>query len=350
MTQDRLRTVELSKIHLRDDVVRRAISNEAVNELVESIKINGLITPIRVRPISKYLSGVRTDAWELIAGQHRVEAAKRLGWVEIDANTEDMDDTTAEMAMIDENLRRKECTAAELSYQTARRKELYELLFPTTANGGDRRSTSSQLLRSENEVERFTLNTAKATGKSERAVQMAASIGKKLGKSALDLVGTSLDSITELDALAGIKDDAVRNDLIDRAIAGEDVSAKSVKKPKNSAMQMDVIPKKEPVRVAAEAAADDRFFRKEFVIPSDPPKSHVIPSDDVSELEEVSLNSPMADISRVAGEKAVADALAAFDDFLGRFAFLTAEQKAECLSRRDLGVIIKIYNETKARA
>lgn len=345
MTQDRLRTVELSKIHLRDDVVRRAISNEAVNELVESIKINGLITPIRVRPISKYLSGVRTDAWELIAGQHRVEAAKRLGWVDIDANTEDMDDTTAEMAMIDENLRRKECTAAELSYQTARRKELYELLFPTTAKPGPKANCRNNCDNSA-EPERFTLNTAKATGKSERAVQMAAAIGKKLGKSALDLVGTSLDSITELDALASIKDDAVRNDLIERAIAGEDVSAKASKK---RGLPMDVIPKKEPVRVAAEAAADDRFFRKESVIPNDPPKSHVIPSDDVSELEEVSLNSPVADISRVAGEKAVADALAAFDDFLGRFAFLTAEQKAECLSRRDLGGIIKIYNETKAR-
>jgi hypothetical protein len=56
-------------------------------------------------------------------------------------------------------------------YAVDRRKELYELLFPTTANGGDRRSTSSQLLRSETEVERFTLNTAKATGKSERAIQ-----------------------------------------------------------------------------------------------------------------------------------------------------------------------------------
>jgi len=70
--------------------------------------------------------------------------------------------------MIDENLRRKECTAAELSYQTARRKELYELLFPTTAHGGDRKSSRNNYDSNSNEPERFTLNTAKATGHGER--------------------------------------------------------------------------------------------------------------------------------------------------------------------------------------
>ncbi|RVG50560.1 hypothetical protein [Sinorhizobium meliloti] len=76
--------------------------------------------------------------------------------------------------MIDENLRRKECTAAELSYQTARRKELYELLFPTTAHGGGAKAAadarwSGDASRNNCDThsgpERFTLNTAKATGK-----------------------------------------------------------------------------------------------------------------------------------------------------------------------------------------
>ena len=105
-TPDRLVSVEIAMIVPRDDVVNRAINHDAVAELVESIKDCGLNTPIRVRPISKYKSGVRTDAWELIAGQHRLEACRQLGWSHIDANAEDVDDVTAELAMIDENLRR----------------------------------------------------------------------------------------------------------------------------------------------------------------------------------------------------------------------------------------------------
>lgn len=77
--------------------------------------------------------------------------------------------------MIDENLRRKECTAAELSYQTARRKVLYELKFEETKHGGDRGNQfTGGKVASRNDCdlpERFTLNTAKATGKSERHIK-----------------------------------------------------------------------------------------------------------------------------------------------------------------------------------
>ncbi|RVM86350.1 hypothetical protein [Sinorhizobium meliloti] len=72
--------------------------------------------------------------------------------------------------MIDENLRRKECEPAEFAYQTARRKVLYELKFEETKHGatGRGREKSRNYYDSNEEPDRFTLNTAKATGKSER--------------------------------------------------------------------------------------------------------------------------------------------------------------------------------------
>jgi ParB family chromosome partitioning protein len=107
----------------------------------------------------------------LVAGRHRIEAAKSLGWTEIDANAEDIGDDLAEMAMIDENLKRHDLEPAELFVTLARRKVLYEMMFPETKNGGDRKSVRNncELIDSE-PGERFTAATAKVTGKSDLSV------------------------------------------------------------------------------------------------------------------------------------------------------------------------------------
>ena len=237
-TPDRLVSVEIAMIVPRDDVVNRAINHDAVAELVESIKDCGLNTPIRVRPISKYKSGVRTDAWELIAGQHRLEACRQLGWSHIDANAEDVDDVTAELAMIDENLRRSDLDPPYRMHVTARRKFLYGILHPETevgATGGRGGKTKFDFAINAKSktgpADRFTKATAKATGRAERSIQLDAQIGKELGADILKTAGTSLGTVTELKALAEIKDGKRRADLIARAAAGEKVSARPASQP-----------------------------------------------------------------------------------------------------------------------
>lgn len=357
MNLDRLRAIEIDKIILRDDVVKRSVNADAVNELVKSIKISGLHTPIRVRPVSKYNSGVRSEAWELIAGRHRIEAAKILGWSDIDANVEDLDDTRAEMGMIDENLCREDLSAAELVYATHRRKELYELLFPSTAHGaiGRGRDKSRNCCDSNEEPERFTLNTAKATGKSERAIQMNAAIGKKLGKDALKLVGTSLNSITELEAVAKLNDVA-REDVIKRAVAGEQISAKSsiprkTTKTKASAANDNHAGKNIPmidltsgdheevVLAVGEAVADAAFFPN---APSQGSPTH----HEFDREDEVTMSSSISAISRDADACAVSGARAALDEFLGRFAGLSKEQRERCISGRDLSELFEAYTNS----
>ena len=72
---------------------RREVSKEAVELLSESMAESGLFNPITV-------SADHT----LIAGRHRLEAAKLLGWDEIDCHVCDMDELHAKLAEIDENL------------------------------------------------------------------------------------------------------------------------------------------------------------------------------------------------------------------------------------------------------
>lgn len=250
----RLMSIEVDKIVPWADVVNRDIDEAAVEDLMDSIRDCGLNTPIRVRPISKYNSGVRSDAWELIAGQHRLEAVKRLGWTHIDANTESADDLTAELAMIDENLKRSDLKPPYLAYATDRRKFIYEILHPETkngANGGRGSKTKFEFAKTANSngdtgAPRYTEAVSKLTGKGERTIQRYARIGKKLGRDVLKTAGTSLEDVSELEALAAIDDEKQVADLISRAAAGERVSAKAVSKASVTTLACDTAPPAAP--------------------------------------------------------------------------------------------------------
>ncbi|MBY5743529.1 hypothetical protein HFO28_07970 [Rhizobium leguminosarum] len=65
-------------------------------------------------------------------------------------------------------------------------------LHRETKHGGDTRSTDSQTLRLESKADRFTGNTAAATGQSERLVRLNAERGTKVVAEVIDMTtGTS---------------------------------------------------------------------------------------------------------------------------------------------------------------
>ena len=83
----------------------RSLRENAVADLMSSISELGLQTPISVKPgIAKGENGGDKAAFDLIAGRHRLEACKRLGWEEIDASISQLSDTECELWEIDENL------------------------------------------------------------------------------------------------------------------------------------------------------------------------------------------------------------------------------------------------------
>jgi ParB family chromosome partitioning protein len=202
-------TLTIDQIDMRADA--RPIDAATVAGLVDSISTVGLINPIRVREVN--------GRWQLIAGAHRLQACRDLGLAEIEAVLVADDDLHAELAMIDENLCRAELSPSDRARQTARRKAIYEALHPATSHGGDHMSSKSQSLRLASAPERFTENTAKATGKSERLVQLNAERGEKVIDEALDLIrGTELDTGTYLDKIKKLSPNdqvtAVNRDLL----------------------------------------------------------------------------------------------------------------------------------------
>ena len=75
---------------------RREADPEGVQELVDSISKVGLLNPITI-----------DREHTLIAGLHRLEAAKLLCWTEIECNVSSLEGLLAELAEVDENVGRK---------------------------------------------------------------------------------------------------------------------------------------------------------------------------------------------------------------------------------------------------
>jgi ParB family chromosome partitioning protein len=84
---------------------RSVIGDADLAELAASLKEHGLVQPIVVR--------AQGDRYQLIAGQRRLAAARRLGWVQVPVRVLDVDDRQmAEIAIV-ENLQRRDLDALE---------------------------------------------------------------------------------------------------------------------------------------------------------------------------------------------------------------------------------------------
>jgi N6-adenosine-specific RNA methylase IME4/ParB-like chromosome segregation protein Spo0J len=211
-------TIDLTKIVVPSDRLR-ALRPDHVKQLANSMRLDGLLQPIKVRsnPPGPY---------SLVFGWHRLEAAKLLGWTTIDAVV--AEGLTADAALldeIDENLCRAELTPAERALHLAERKRIFERLHPEIRHGGDRKSVEAKSKSQNENLKAFADDTAGKTGKGRSTVARDLTRANKVAVLA-DIIGTSLDHGAEIDALARLPADEQR-DLADRAKSGERVSART---------------------------------------------------------------------------------------------------------------------------
>lgn len=113
-----------------DDIVigerHRALSSDAVQRLAGSMRDIGLKQPISVRVVDEMeLHGEMTSGVPvLVAGAHRLAAAKQLGWSHIDCIEVEDDPVQAELWEIAENLHRCDLTKEQRDEHIRRYAEL----------------------------------------------------------------------------------------------------------------------------------------------------------------------------------------------------------------------------------
>lgn len=157
---------------------RRHVDAARVAELTASIQSMGLRTPITVRIVPEMVDDdgvVCEDVPILVAGAHRLEAARSLGWDYIDAFVMEGDETDARLWEIAENLHRSELTVQERSEQIAEWVRLVSSkLAETTREGrpGAQAAAARELGASASDVKR-AVKIASITEEAKEAARVA---------------------------------------------------------------------------------------------------------------------------------------------------------------------------------
>ncbi len=120
------------------------MSQESLDELADSIKAQGLVQPIIVRPIDD-------GRYEIIAGERRWRASKQAGLTEIPAVVRDVSDRSAIAMALIENIQRENLNPMEEANALHRLREEFEMTHQEAAQAvGRSRAAVSNLLRLRN--------------------------------------------------------------------------------------------------------------------------------------------------------------------------------------------------------
>lgn len=199
----------------------RPVSEAAVESLIASITELGVMKDaIHVRQIRH-----KGGALVLIAGAHRLEAAKRMGWETVPAKVwTDVTDDWARLMEIDDNLAGAEMNALDTAVFLATRKAVYERLHPETKQG-----VAGGLARQglATDIVSFAASTAEKFGLSTRQIERIVAAGSRLGPDQVAALRQAPRPVTlkDLADIAKIGEATDRYAVVDRLSAGKAKSA-----------------------------------------------------------------------------------------------------------------------------
>ena len=101
--------IEIVRIHAFPNHPFKVLDDERMNQLVDSIRENGILNPVIVRPD---LNG----DYEMISGHRRLHAAGIVGLQKIPAIVKEMSDDEAIIKMVDANIQREEILPSERAF------------------------------------------------------------------------------------------------------------------------------------------------------------------------------------------------------------------------------------------
>lgn len=120
---------------------RQGLDRKTLDGLVASIRDNGLLQPVLVRP-------VEDGAWEVVAGERRFRAVQELGWSHVAAVIRDVDDRTMVVLALIENLQREDLNPLDEAHAYRRLVDEFGLTQAQVADRvGRDRSTIANTIR-----------------------------------------------------------------------------------------------------------------------------------------------------------------------------------------------------------
>ena len=126
--------ISINKLHEFKDHPYQVLDNDEMNNLIESVQQQGIMTPLIVRP----LEGT-TDEYEIISGHRRFRAAQKAGLTEVPAFIRPVSRDEAAIMVVDSNLHREHLLPAEKAFA-------YKLKAEALKHQGQRTDLTSEQL------------------------------------------------------------------------------------------------------------------------------------------------------------------------------------------------------------
>lgn len=106
---EEIQAISLSELKPFEEQPFKVLLDESMAELVESIKQNGVLSPVIIRPH-------RDGGYEILSGHRRAKACELAGIKEVPCVIKNLDDDTATILLVDSNLQRENILPSEKAY------------------------------------------------------------------------------------------------------------------------------------------------------------------------------------------------------------------------------------------
>ena len=147
--------IDVDMIHMFKNHPFKVLDDEKMSDLVESIRVNGILSPVLVRPDGE-------DSYEMISGHRRMHAAKIVGLTMIPAIVREMSDDEAIVYMVDSNIQREELLPSEKAFA-------YKMKMDAVKRGAGRPSKENSCQNGTNYRADYELSNQ--VGESARTIQ-----------------------------------------------------------------------------------------------------------------------------------------------------------------------------------
>jgi ParB family chromosome partitioning protein len=140
---EQLRNLPVDLIKRGQYQPRKSMNPEALADLADSIRMQGVVQPILVRPLAG-----QAGKYEIIAGERRWRAAQMAGLQDIPALVREVPDKTAACIALIENIQREDLNPLEEAHTFSRLLKEFSMTHEAVAEAvGRSRSTVTNLLR-----------------------------------------------------------------------------------------------------------------------------------------------------------------------------------------------------------
>ena len=211
------RLLSIESIQIASSQPRRYFDSQAMQALVESVKTDGILQPLLVRPLGE-------EKYELVAGERRYRAARELGLTEVPVIVRDLTEQQALRVALVENLQREDLNPVEET------EGILQLLSHHLEY--DREEVVHLLYRMQNDVQRMNDNVI-IHHETQIVVKVFSELGRMSWESfvsnRLGLLKLPADiqealrrgqiEYTKARAIAKVKDEPARKLLLESAIA-----------------------------------------------------------------------------------------------------------------------------------